>query len=85
MINEILHFLEEFDKKNAITIKEISEEIHEEEKKVAGILQRLRKQGVVAFEKRKVDMILKIKYLNNDKTAERDHKAEVFHYWRIPA
>lgn len=85
MISEILKFLEEFDEENAVTIREISDWIKEEEKKVAGILLRLRKQGLVAFEKRKVDMLLKINYLNDNKTAERTHKAETFHYWGIPA
>jgi predicted transcriptional regulator len=81
MIDEIMNILAEIDPENAITIREIAEQLKEEEKKIAGVLLRLRKKGMIGFEKRAVEMIAQINYTLENKTAERIHRASPFHYW----
>lgn len=81
MIDEILKLLSKIDQDNAITIKEIAEFMNEAEKKLAGVLLRLRKKGLIGFEKRDVEMIAQINYTLENKTAERTHRASPFHYW----
>lgn len=81
MIAEILKVLEEVDQDNAITIREIAEVLDEAEKKIAGVLLRLRKKGWVGFEKRAVEMIAEINYTLENKKAERIHRANPYHYW----
>ena len=81
MIEEISEVLKKVDQEHAITIKEIAEALDEKEKKIAGVLQRMRKVGIVGFEKKEVTMIARINYTNKDLVAERTHKATPFFYW----
>jgi hypothetical protein len=81
MIDEIFKILQKIDREHAITIKEFSEMFNEEEKKMAGFLQRLRKQGIIGFEKRAIEIRATINYISGDKKAERMHRASPFFYW----
>lgn len=81
MFDKIQKILEDIDKEHALTIKEISKMFNKEEKKIADILKKMRIWGVIAFEKREVEMVAKINYSNKEKTAQRTHRATPFHYW----
>jgi predicted transcriptional regulator len=83
MIDEIFKKLQKIDREHAMSLKEISEMFKEEEKKMAGFLQRLRKQGMIGFEKREVKIKATINYISGDKKAERIHSANPFFYWGL--
>lgn len=83
MFEEIQEILDEIDRQNALTIKEISEMLDKEEKRIASVLKKMRVWGVVAFEKREVEMIAEINYSDGEKTAQRTHRAKPYHYWGL--
>lgn len=81
MFEEIQKILDGIDKEHALTIKEISEMIDKEERRIADILKKMRIRGLIAFEKREVEMIAEINYSNKEKKAQRIHRTTPFHYW----
>ena len=86
LFEQIRNIVESVDKKHALTISEIAEELKKKKyeirlQKIAETLKKMRIGGEVCFEIRTYKLNVQINYLERDKQAEREHTMEAFHYW----
>ena len=86
--DQIQKIIEDVDKKHAMTITKIAEELKKKKyevrvQKIAETLRKMRIRGEVYFEVRTYSLKVQINYIERNKQAEREHTMEAFHYWGI--